>query len=112
MLDVLPWEMSRRDKSDFNDALKEHGKAYVRARIEDVLNTKIASHLNDLPILDARKKLARETDDAVNDLWQRQGAGNLPAVYAFSDKTGQLEAAYSVNVLKVGLGIQSEISEG
>jgi putative DNA primase/helicase len=105
VLDVLPWEMSRRDKSDFNDALKEHGKAYVRARIEDVLNTKISSHLNDLPILDARKKLARETDDAVNDLWQRQSAGNLPAVYAFSDKTGQLEEAQPVIVLKVGLGI-------
>jgi putative DNA primase/helicase len=105
VLDVLPWKMSRRDKSDFNDALKEHGKTYVRARIEGVLNTKIPSHLNDLPILEARKKLARETDDAVNDLWQHQPAGNLPAVYVFSDETGQLEEEQPVNVLKVGLGI-------
>ena len=86
VLDVLPWEMSRRDKSDFNDALQEHGAAYVRERIEAVLNTSLATHLDELPILEARKKLAREIDDAVEDLWRRQDEQPF-------------------NVLKVGLGI-------
>jgi len=71
VLEVLPFEMSRRDKSDMNDSLVEHGPQYVRERIEQVLEP-AEGVAGGLHLLEARKMLARSTGDAFEELWQRR----------------------------------------
>jgi len=86
VLEVLPFELSRRDKSDMNDSLVEHGPRYIRERIEKVLDSNPSQTTHGLHLMEARKMLARATGDAFEELWQRKA--DKPAL-----------------VLKVGIGL-------
>jgi len=56
--EAYPWPLRRRDKSDFNDLIKELGAESVRARIERLLSeTVIAQRL--VPLPEARETLDR-----------------------------------------------------
>jgi len=90
VLEALPFETTRRDKSDINDALVLMGPEYVRKNIGSVLGSEAegAAAPADLGLRlpDARVALARATQDTVEELWRRKD--NNPCL-----------------VLKVGLGL-------
>jgi len=67
VLDVLPFDLSRRDKSDFNDALTEKGSDYIRQRIEGLIAPVDETPLQDL--MTATRSLASATSEAVQRLW-------------------------------------------
>jgi putative DNA primase/helicase len=81
----LPFELSRRNKMDFNDALKEYGPDYVRQRLTP---SNVIPLPSTLTLADARKQTARKTRESIEELAQWDGEGDQP-----------------VHCLKVGLGI-------
>lgn len=89
VVEALPWERTRRDKSDLNDALQACGADYVRARIDEALHPMSPAVVATTPI-DARKQLARATNAAIERL------------VAWDDLAGN---AAPVLCLKVGLGL-------
>jgi len=72
VLEILPFETTRRDKSDINDALVLMGPEYVRENIGIVLGSEAEGAAADLGLMEARKSLARATVDAVEELWRRK----------------------------------------
>jgi len=85
VLIFLPFDMSRRDKSDFNDALQEYGPEYIRDRLSPSINSYSESQTS---LADARKQLEAETKAAIRELTGWNGEGDAP-----------------VQCLKVGLGL-------
>lgn len=94
VLTALPWPSTRRDKSDFNDALKTHGPAYVAETIAAALTPKQKA-VSTLTIDEARAAL----DDAMNKamaelLAPRDDAAQMPAIaLKVGTGVGKTEAA-------------------
>ncbi|MCZ6727174.1 MAG: toprim domain-containing protein [Acidobacteria bacterium] len=72
VLEILPFERSRRNKGDMNDALVENGPQYVRELIERALAPSTEGGDHGLHLIEARRSLARATVDAVEELWRRR----------------------------------------
>jgi putative DNA primase/helicase len=84
VLTALPWAATRRDKSDFNDALQEQGADAVRARIDAAL-TPVQNSIRTLSIDEARIKTTVAIDDATRKLLAGEGA---PSAIAIKVSTG------------------------
>lgn len=67
VLTALPWPSTRRDKSDFNDALKERGAAYVAETIEAALTPK-QNNVRGLTISEARTATTTAMGKAIDEL--------------------------------------------
>jgi putative DNA primase/helicase len=80
VLEVLPHERSRGDKSDFNDALIHDGREAVSRRITSVLETKRPDTTAGQPVQWARQALATETSEAISQLWARRDEETPPAL--------------------------------
>ena len=79
VLTALPWPSTRRDKSDFNDALKERGAAYVAETIDAAL-TPAQSSIRTLSIDEARIKTTVAIDDAIRRMLASEGAPSAIAI--------------------------------
>lgn len=91
-----PWETRRKDGSDFNDVLKTHGTAAVRARIELVAKPKMEAQQNLFDLVRARQVL----DERVGSFMQiaqnwKSTEDKSPPVHALAVSlgVGKTEAA-------------------
>lgn len=84
VLMAKPWELTRRNKSDFNDLLQADGFDAVRQRIEAVLPKPIIAG-NRVKALEARRQLAAEMSASVEELlaWQPTQEGDAAPFHAF-----------------------------
>lgn len=87
VLTAMPWPSSRRDRSDFNDALQERGPAYV-AEIIDAALTPKRDHVVRLPIADARAATTAAVSDALDELLAPRDETTRPAAIALKIGTG------------------------
>jgi putative DNA primase/helicase len=77
VVEALPWDRTKRDKSDFNDALRADGLEAVRRRIERTLAMPETVGKAE-PIQWARKRLADAMQETLGDLWDRRE--DMPAL--------------------------------
>ena len=89
VLAVLPFEPSRRDKSDFNDALVENGAEYVADRIRSVLSPDHAIVPLRLPLDRAMWSLQHQTAEALETLFKGDGEALVLKVSLGVGKTQQ-----------------------
>lgn len=103
VLTALPWPSTRRDKSDFNDALKERGAAYVAETIDAAL-TPAQSSIRTLSIDEARIKTTVAIDDAIRRMLASEGAPSAIAIKV-STGVGKTEIALRaiIALLKAGV---------
>jgi len=80
VLEVLPHEQSRGDKSDFNDALILNGREAVSRRITSMLDTELTVTTVGQPVQWARKNLEIQTSEAISQLWARRDEEPPPAL--------------------------------
>jgi putative DNA primase/helicase len=94
VLTALPWPSTRRDKSDFNDALKARGPAYVVETIEAAL-TPQQKPANALTLDDAHAALDTAMNEAMAELLAPlDDADQMPAVaLKVSTGTGKTRSA-------------------
>ena len=85
VLDYLPFDRSRRNKADFNDALQEHGPEYVRNRL---IPSNVIPFPDQMDLGETRRRLSRETRISLRHLTSWDGETDPP-----------------VHCLKVGLGV-------
>lgn len=69
VVEALPWQLTQRDKSDFNDALQDMGRDAVRERIEAALPKPHAEAEQAMPVQWARNQLSDAMAAAIGDLW-------------------------------------------
>ncbi len=87
VLTALPWPSTRRDRTDFNDALKERGTAYVAQTIDAALTPK-QDHVVRLPIADARAATTAAVSKAVDELLAPRDETTRPPAIALRIGTG------------------------
>ena len=94
VLTALPWPSTRRDKSDFNDALQERNAAYVRETIEAALTPK-KNNVRTLTIGEARTATTTAMDEAITELLApRDETAQPPAIaQKIATGVGKTEAA-------------------
>ena len=80
VVEALPWKLTRRDKSDFNDALQDIGRDAVRERIEAALPNPHAEAEQAMPVQWARKQLADTMAAAIGDLWDHRDQAQAKAL--------------------------------
>lgn len=87
VLSALPWTSTRRDRSDFNDALKERGPAYVAETIDAALTPKQDTVVR-LPIADARAATTAAVSNALDELLAPRDETTRPPAIALKIGTG------------------------
>lgn len=98
VLTALPWPSTRRDKSDFNDALKERGATYVAETIEAALTPK-QNNVRTLTISEARTATTTAMDKAITELLAPPEIGSIKATaiaLKISTGIGKTEAALRI----------------
>lgn len=94
VVSAMPWTSSRRNKSDFNDALAERGPEYVRDRIEAALTVQRPKAVR-LNIAEARAELSKAMAAAMDEL----------RAAAPQDDDDREAHEYPAIAMKVGVGI-------
>ena len=106
VLTALPWPSTRRDKSDFNDALQERGAAYVAETIEAALTPKQNS-VRGLTIGEARTATNTAVGKAVDELLAPPEIGALKAAaiaLKIGTGIGKTEAALRIIIWAMKTG--------
>lgn len=100
VLRAMPWALTRKDKSDFNDALQIDGIEAVRERLLSCLAP--MTKADNTPILDARKDLFRVVGEQFAELLKWRGEGTAPfRAAAVTVGAGKTTAAISETVKAV-----------
>jgi putative DNA primase/helicase len=78
VLAYLPFDRSRRNKADFNDALQECGPEYICQRLAP---DNVIALPNTLPVEEARKRLAKQMKASIAEFskwWDEDGENQVP----------------------------------